>query len=477
MIIVWKGLEKNSGTSLKRQLYSYVKEIILEGKAAPGERLPSSRDLSKKLDVSRNTVLEVYSQLVAEGFLEGKQGSGTVVATGITKRQKRIYKKDHSALSAPFDTKEETIDFRSGIPDFSLFPQKEWGKLYSKICGSLPLPAFRYCNFAGVWELRESISKYLFRTRGIECDPKNVMIISGATQGLALISKILYKNDNKVLVEDPIHPSILNIFASAGFSLEGIEADDKGMNTSLLKNDPNISLIYTTPSHQYPLGSILPIQRRQAIVQYASDNDCYVIESDYGNGSTFRFEGTPISSLYELNPDRVIYVCSFSKILTPALRLGFMLLPDSLIPRYKAYKMNTDLHSESLSQHVLQEFINSGRLEKHTAKMNKIYNQKRKYLISELYARFPGEFEIKGQTAGLHVLVSFHNVVFSDDLVRKITANGVTVYPVEDFSFQNHGRHVNEIILGYAHLSFSEIAKGVEKIEEVIHSAKVQNSI
>lgn len=465
-----KSLDKESAIPLKRQLYSNFRELILEGKAPAGEKLPSTRVLSKTLDVSRNTVMEVYEQLAAEGFLESRHGSGTVVATGIAKQKIKTYKKDPTDLSAPFDTKEETIDFRSGIPDFSLFPQKEWGRLYNKICTSLPTSAFRYCNFAGVWELRESISRYLLRTRGIECNPRNVMIISGATQGLAIISRILYGKKQKALVEDPVHPSILNIISAAGYVIEGIEADDRGINTSLLMDDPNVSFIYTTPSHQYPLGSILPIQRRQAIVKYASENDCFLIESDYGNGSTFRFEGTPISSLYELNPDRVIYVCSFSKILTPALRLAFMLLPDALTADYKALKLNSDLHSESLSQYVLAEFIDSGRLEKHTARMNKIYNQKRKHLISELNARFSGEFLVKGQTAGLHVLVSFHNAVFSPELVNKISSLGATVYPVEDFSFHSRGLHRNEIILGYAHLSLSEITRGVEIISKILHS-------
>ncbi len=470
MIGVLKRLDKNSGIPLKRQLYSYFKEIILEGKAPAGEKLPSTRALSKMLGVSRNTVMEVYEQLAAEGFLEGRQGSGTVVATGITRQKIIAYKKDKTALTAPFDTKEETIDFRSGVPDFSLFPQREWGRLYSKVCSSLPMSAFRYCNFAGVWELRESISKYLFRTRGIECDPRNVMIISGATQGLAIISRILCGKKRKALVEDPVHPSILKIISAAGHRVEGIEADDRGINTSLLRDDLDVSLIYTTPSHQYPLGGILPIQRRQAVVKYASENDCYLIESDYGNGSTFRFEGTLISSLYELNPDRVIYVCSFSKILTPALRLAFMLLPDALIDDYREMKMNSDLHSESLSQHVLGEFIDSGRLEKHTARINRIYNQKRKHLISELHSHFSDNFVVKGQTAGLHVLSSFRNVVFSDDIVRKISSLGATIYPVEDFAFQSRGLHKNEIILGYAHLSQAEISRGIEIISSALQS-------
>ena len=466
-------IDKSCEIPLKRQLYAYIKEMILNGKFSAEKRLPSSRDLAKKLGVSRNTVLEAYCQLVSEGYLEGQEGSGTVVSKGISQQKKQSYTKDITANSIPFDTKEKTIDFRSGVPDFTLFPQREWAKLYRKVCTNLPASAFRYCNFSGVWELRESISHFLYRTRGIECDPKNIMIISGATQGLALISKVLFEKKQKAVVEDPVHPSILNILSSAGFIITGIEADDKGINTTLLKPDSDVSLLYTTPSHQYPLGSILPIQRRQSLVQYALDNDCYIIESDYGDGSTFRFEGTSISSLYELCPDRVIYVNSFSKIFTPALRLGFMLLPDKLIPSYKAQKIINDVHSEALSQYVLAEFLNNGGLEKHTWKMNKIYNQKRKHLIHELDVNFPGEFQIKGQTAGLHVLASFSEILFSEDLIFQLSCNGVTVHPVEDFAFQNFGNHKNEIVLGYAHLSLSEISEGIKIFSRVMHSSSV----
>ncbi|MCC7575188.1 PLP-dependent aminotransferase family protein [Candidatus Woesearchaeota archaeon] len=462
-------IDKKKCIPLSRQIYSAIKDFILSGTVSSGEKLPSSRTLSKHLGVSRNTVLEAYNQLIAEGYLEGKHGSGTLVAKGITKHNRPAYIRQLKEISAPFNTKEETIDFRSGVPDFSLFPQKEWVNLYKKICGNLPKTVFRYCNFGGVWELRESISQYLFRTRGIECHPKNIMIISGATQGLALLSRLLFKKYKKALVEEPVHPSILKIITSEGISVEGIEADDKGINTSLLKTNSDASFIYTTPSHQYPLGSVLPIQRRLSLIQFVSEKDCYVIESDYGNGSTFRFEGAPISSLYELNPEKVIYLSSFSKILSPALRLAFMILPDTLIKEYEYLKMNADVHSEVLSQYVLAEYINSGQLEKHTAKINKIYNQKRKNLISELHNHLPGEFEIKGQTAGLHVLACFHNIIFNSELINRIASSGVTVYPVENFTFQNHGRHRNEIIMGYAHLSPLEITLGVKIMSHIIN--------
>ncbi|MHB8130018.1 MAG: aminotransferase-like domain-containing protein [Mobilitalea sp.] len=223
-----------------------------------------------------------------------------------------------------------------------------------------------------------------------------------------------------------------------------------------------------TPSHQYPLGSILPIQRRVALIQYALENDCYIVEDDYD--SEFRYEGQPVNSLYELNPNKVIYIGSFSKILAPAIRLGFILLPDELLSKYNSLKMYTDVHTEVLSQHVLAEFINNGGLEKHIWKMKKIYNQKRQHLIQELTTCFSKEFEVKGQAAGLHVLVHFHNVEFSKELIEKINSYHVIIYPVENFALQSFGYHKNEIILGYSHLSFSEITKGIQILSSIIHN-------
>lgn len=367
-------------------------------------------------------------------------------------------------------TEKLSIDFRSGVPDLTLFPRKEWARLYYNVCNDLPETALRYYPPAGIPELRNALSQYLNRIRGISCSPENIMIISGSTQGLSLISRLLSKEatGTQVIMEDPTHPGLRNVISNIGYHMDGIPADCFGIVTQNLKPSNNTAFIYTTPSHQYPLGGILPIQRRLDLIEYSLENDCYLVEDDYD--SEFRFEGQPVSSLYELNPDKVIYIGSFSKILAPALRLGYMLLPDALLAKYKTLKMYSDVHTEAISQYVLAEFIQSGSLEKHIWKMKKLYNQKRKHLLQELSFYFEEEYEIKGQAAGLHVLVHFYQVNFTDELVKQINSNHVKIYPVENYAWQSFGKHTHEIILGYAHLSLSEISEGIQILSEIIHN-------
>jgi GntR family transcriptional regulator/MocR family aminotransferase len=464
---MWISIDTKSSLSLTRQLYNQLKERIITGAFAPKEKLPSTRALAEELNISRSTVLEVYDQLIAEGYLEGHHGSGTLVADCIPKHPDSL----SSTLCSPSlpdcsQVTEHYIDFRSGVPDLGFFPRKEWGKLYHNVCNDLPNSALRYYNPAGVPELRNTLSQYLYRTRGISCNPNNIMIVSGSTQGLSLISKLLYQDGRKVIAEDPLHPGLLKVIAANNYKINSIPADDQGLCTDLLQPSKDTSFLYTTPSHQYPLGGILPLQRRIALIQYACDNNCYIIEDDYD--SEFRFEGKPINSLYELNPQKVIYLGSFSKILAPAIRLGFLLLPDELIGPYKTLKQYTDVHTEAISQYVLAQFIKNGGLERHIWKMKKLYNKKREYLLQTLEAHFAGEYEVKGQAAGLHVVVHFKNIDFTNQLIGQLKTAHVKVYPVAEYSLDHKADHLQEIILGYAHLSLSEIEEGIKILSSSI---------
>ena len=224
--------------------------------------------------------------------------------------------------------------------------------------------------------------------------------------------------------------------------------------------------VYTTPSHQYPLGGILPIQRRQALLAFAEKAGCFVVEDDYD--SEFRYEGRPVSSLYDLNPQRVIYLGSFSKVLAPALRLGFAILPESLVQHWKPEKMYHDVHSDSLSQHALAEFIRKGELEKHIWKARKLYKRKREALISALSSRFGSRFEIMGQAAGLHLVASFTNKVITDEIVQSLYDAGVRVRPVTRYCLESQSEHQSEVILGYSHLRFDQIERGVDILSRVL---------
>ncbi|KPI47861.1 GntR family transcriptional regulator [Clostridioides difficile] len=466
---MWITINRNSNISLSRQIYCKIKDMILDGTLKFEQKLPSSRTLSKELSVSRNTVLDAYNQLMAEGYLDTKNGYGTFVSKGILE-YKVDFKLNYTFESVDnlhINKQKNCIDFRSGIPELKLFPRKEFSKLYKQILYDLSDSDFRYGSVAGVWCLRVEISEYLFRTRGIRCNPKNVMIVSGSTQGLSLISQLLYKNNKKVVVEDPIHKGLLKVILSAGYSVVGIKVDDKGINTDLIKSVKDVSFVYTTPSHQYPLGGILPIQRRLELIRCATENSYYIIEDDYD--SEFRYEGPPISSLYELNPRKVIYIGSFSKILSPAIRVGFMLLPDNILGDYKALKMYSDVHTETIVQYVLAEFIRDGSLEKYIFRMKKLYNRKRKHLIEVLNTEFKNEFKIKGEAAGLHIVVHFYNIKFTESLINKVFEANIKVYPIQQYAIKDILEYDHEIILGYAHLSLDEIEKGIKILSKIIH--------
>ena len=462
---MWINIDKNSNTPLIRQLYNQIKQLILDGQLAADEKLPSTRKLAMNLGISRSTVLDAYNQLIAEGYLQGNHGSGTVVSGGIDIFFIPLKKPDKKHdLSVTLKKEPETmvIDFQSGVIDSSLFPLRQWKKAYQRSFDQISETAFYYHPCAGVLKLRRTIADYLLRTRGLHCQPDNIVIVSGATQGLALISALFHDQQQSVLIEDPTHPGLRKIIERSKLSLIGIPVDDRGMVTDLITPFLSPAFIYTTPSHQYPLGGILPIQRRQKLIQYAIAHDAYLLEDDYD--SEFRFEGQPVSSLYELNPDRVIYLGTLSKILTPAIRLGYLILPDKLIEPYLELKKYSDVHSEAFTQYALSEFIENGELEKHIWKMKKIYTKKRQHLIAELSRCYPNDFEIKGHAAGLHMVVHFNGVVFDDTLINHINSQQVRVYPIANYVFGNKAAYTSDILLGYAHLSFAEISMGITRL-------------
>lgn len=456
---MWMTIDKASGITLTRQIYNGIRKLLADGILLSGDKLPSTRTLSKELGVSRNIVLDVYSQMIAEGYLASRHGSGTKVAPGL-KEFKIAPDKTGERQEIPVQKSSyDGIDFCSGIPALHLFPRKKWARVYQRTCGKLTNAAFSYCNPSGIGELREAIAQYLFRSRGLLCDPGQIMVTSGATQGLYLIARLLQENNKKVIVENPTHPGLRKVMTREGCSIMGLPADARGLDTELLDGIDNVSFIYTTPSHQYPLGGILPIQRRLALIRYAEKNNCYIIEDDYD--SEFRYEGPPVSALYEMNPERVIYIGSFSKIFAPAIRMGFMILPDTLMPGCKEIKTYSDVHTDALTQYALAEFIQTGCLEKHLWKMKKYYGRNRSHLLQELNARFEARCQIVGQSTGLHLVARFDHVDFSRQMAQEIETHGVRVYPVEAYMSPRNGRHIHEILLGYSHLSPSEITEGI----------------
>lgn len=470
---MWLSLDENSPVSRRRQIFEQVKALVLRGDLHAGDLLPSSRELGRELGVARGTVLEAYEQLLAEGYLETRHGSGTRVACSVEAQQPPESDPTDEAAALRGAPAEEgrTVNFRSGIPALEHFPTEEWGRLYRQMCETLHTQDLRYNDPQGVWNLRKAIAGWLLRMRGLRVQPGQIMITTGATQGLRIVARLLHRPEALALVEDPVHTGLVEVVTRAGYEVRGIPVDEHGMETDVLDGLPaalaqRCVFIYLTPSHQYPTGGILPAGRRLAIIRFARRHDCMVVEDDYDG--EFRFEGAPVSAMRELAPDRVVYLGSFSKILAPALRLGFAVIPQSLVSAWSIEKQYLDVHSDALTQRTLAAFINRGGLERHIWKMSKLYRQRRRCLLAALEQHFGSRVSISGHAAGLHLTVGFEGVEFRPEVLAVMQACGVQAVPVEHHSLCSGNAHGHELIMGYSHLSEAEILQGVKALHEAL---------
>lgn len=463
----WIPIDRTIDVPLIRQVYEQIRTRILHGELVAGECLPSTRELSSSLGLSRNVVVGAYEQLFAEGYIEGKQGSGTYVAEGAYLDLQE--KTDSLSFFDMHQLKEETndvIDFRPGIPALEMFPRNPWARITKQVCEDTSHSVFGYGHPEGRIELRHILSRYLKRTRGVHCHPDQLIITSGATQALSLIASLLLSPGDEVIIEDPITHEIQTIFTSPGSMLYPVPVDEQGIKTELIPLDKKPSFIFVTPSHQFPLGGTLTIQRRIQLIQFARKSDCFIVEDDYD--SEFRYQGAPINSLQGLDPDRVIYIGTFSKILSPALRLGYLILPPSLAKRCKDLKWFTDLHTPTLEQLTIARFIDERHLERHIRKMKKVYKGRRDHLNKCLKEEFGSKVKVLGDSTGMHLIAEFQKMEFPDRRVNEIANKyKVQIYSVELHTIKK-GMHRNKIILGYGNLTFEEIKEGIHRLKQAL---------
>ncbi|HZG75127.1 MAG TPA: PLP-dependent aminotransferase family protein [Paenibacillus sp.] len=463
--MVWMTIDRSSKTSLKEQLITQLRTKILGGDLQAGEALPSTRQLSNDLQVSRNIVLEAYDQLTAEGYLEGRTGTGTFVAQGASLDRCEIALQPQAAETRDANPSEGVISFRSGIPALDRFPRRKWARLAQEVLTYTSDRNFGYDAPEGRPELRSAIAKYVYRARGVRCRPDQVIVTSGATQAITLVAKLCAGPGESIILEDPITNDIQTIFASHGARLVPLPVDDLGIDPSELMLGKHRGSVYVTPSHQYPLGSILPIPRRVQLIEYARRNGSYIVEDDYD--SEFRYEGDPIPSMQGLDPNVVIYLGTFSKILSPALRIGYMILPEPLVERCRRLKWFTDLHTPSLEQLMLARFIEDGHLERHVRNMKKLYKRKRDFVRKRLKDSFGDRVIVRGDSTGLHLIAEFPNTVFAEPLLERLYDAGVFVQPASVHAF-DRTKHMNRLIIGFGHLDEQEAALGIDRLRRVL---------
>jgi GntR family transcriptional regulator/MocR family aminotransferase len=457
------NLDRKSPVSLTAQLINELRNKILSSQLAAGERLCATRELAMELGLARNTVITAYEQLISEGYLESRTGSGTYVANlkkvHISKSSSQmpstinIYKTD--------ELDSNSIQFDPGSPDNSAFPNILWGKSLKEACLMTPQICFGYSNPEGEIILKKALCEYLQRSKGIVCHPEQIIIVPGSSGGISLLSKLFYSESASVIIEDPSITFVRNIFSSSGYLVQPIPVDKQGMQTELLWNKTKPKLIYAVPSHQFPTGAVLPVARKLELIEYALETDSYIIEDDYD--SEFKYSGVTIQSLYNLNSERTIYLGTFSKIFSPAIRLGYLILPSHLYRKAVDLMDELIIRADTLSQLAMAYFMNNRLLDRHIYKMKRLYAGKRKLLIQCLNEVFKDQVIITGENAGLHLMAEF-NHKFTDQDFIKLSEQGVIAECAEDYAIMK-GFYQNKLILGYGNLTHEQIKEGVKKLQ------------
>lgn len=464
--MLYINIQKELGSPLIKQIYEQIRNKILKGELKADEKLSSTRELAQLLNVSRNTVITAYEMLIAEGYITSIPGSGLFINQGVefSKPPESIFDYSVTAFSSR-ELEADTIGFHSGTPALDMFPRNKWNKAASQAFKEAPSSALGYDYPQGRPELRNILASYLKKIRGINCHPDQIIITTGAKQGLSLVAKCLLQPGSDALIEDPANENVKKIFSYHTKNIIPIAVDEEGIRTEMLPDDCSPALVFVTPSHQYPLGGILSIKRRLELIRYARKTGCYIVEDDYD--SEFRYRGLPVPSLQELDNERVIYTGTLSKTLFPSARLGYIVLPEPLVDQCRELKRLGDHHTNSLNQLALMRFIESGELERHIVRMKKVYHRRRDFLIECMNRCFPGEVRILGETAGMHVVAEFAHVDFNSGLMEDIEKAGVSIMTVEEHSIIK-GKHRNQVILGYAHLSQEEIEEGIIRLKRVL---------
>ncbi len=466
----WLHIDNQSPVPMIRQLYGRIREAILAGRLAPGSRLPASRELARELQISRNVVLEAYDLLYAEGFLSARQGAGTFVAEGAAfpGRCPRQEPPAAEKVTMGYDCPPGIINFRAGTPNLGLFPRKLWLKMQRE---ALMLPSeemLAYGHPEGRRELREAICRYVVTQREVNCHPDQIVITGGTTQAIGIACQLLLGRRRDAVLEDPITRDIQLIVQSHGGLIHPVPVDSDGMQTAQLPDSRSPAFpafIYVTPSHQFPIGGTLPIQRRIELLNYAEKTGAYIIEDDYD--SEFRFDGPPLSSLHGLHPERVVYIGTFSKTLCPAIRIGYLVLPAPLISLGRSRKWQSDLHNEVTSQLTLARFIAEGAYLRHVGRMRKHYHERRKGVVRALAVHFGDRAEVMGSAAGLHLVARFPGRQFAESFFAETVAAGARFYPVETHAIVP-GRHLDKLLIGYGNLEREAIASGIAILAEVL---------
>lgn len=461
-------LDRSAGASpLYQQIYQQIKSDILQGYLSPDEKLLGTRTLAKMLEVSRNTVDRAYVQLTLEGYIESRQNAGFYVL----KLPKSF--KSEKKFSEQVPTNEDCVSDEEIIYDLTnsshtsnLFPKKVWKKHYLNALDELD-DAEKLSTlqpFQGEYKLRKEISRYLERIRGVRCHPSQIIITSGLQQSLDYLCQFLGNTQESVLMEDPSYPKARATFKKNHYQIVTAEVDGKGLDLTKVDKNAAIKMIYTTPSHQFPLGMIMPISRRQELLTFAKERNSFIIEDDYD--SELRYYQRPIPALKSIDYlDRVIYLGTFSKILSPSFRMGYMVLPEQFTEKFlekgKLYNSTVNL----LNQIALANILSSGDYDRLVRKMNHVF-KKRYEAFKQEFQKFKTPIELSSNVSGQYFLLHLSNGMQQDELIKKAEKEGVRVYDTMQFWQEKAACPQESLFLGFSKIDLEDIPDCVSRLRK-----------
>ncbi|MFE0754760.1 PLP-dependent aminotransferase family protein [Inquilinus sp. NPDC058860] len=474
---------------LQTQIYDQLKASILSGDAVPGARLPSSRALADQFAISRNTVLLAYEQLLAEGYLESRPGAGTFVGTALpagagprpaaavppaeAPRAPRLSRYSERLRGLDIDSLTRRGGFRYsfhyGTVSAADFPADIWRRLLLREIRRRAGKPYLYENPQGLPELRAALSDYLARARAVRALPEQILIVNGSQQAVDLALRVLVDPGDTVVVEDPGYSGARLAVEAIGARLLPVPVDADGLDTARLPPPgAGARLIHVTPGHQFPTGGVMPAARRLALLDWAERGGTYVFEDDYD--SEYRYEGRPVESLQALDrAGLVIYSGTVSKVLSPGLRLGYMVLPPELVEPFLRAKQLTDRHTASLDQAVFAHLIRDGHFERHIRRTRRRNQRRRDALVAALTSAFGAAVAIEGAKAGLHLVVRFRDIpaALAGSVAEAAALRSVGIVPAETGAAGTAGAG---FLMGYAALEEADIRQGVALLREVVQS-------
>ncbi|HUA98172.1 MAG TPA: PLP-dependent aminotransferase family protein [Terracidiphilus sp.] len=472
-------INRDLAAPLHRQVYAGLRDAILRGGLMPGQQVPSSRALALALGVSRYPVLDAYSQLSAEGYFESRVGAGTFVAASLSDHRRQTTPSVEIAAGARPVSRRislfprfQDVPWRFGWGAFAVhqpaidqFPFEVWSKLVARNSRSPRLHAFHHIDPCGLRPFREAICAYLSASRAVRCHPDQIMVVSGSQQALDITARVLLNPGDRVWIEEPCYPLVRSILMGAGCHTVPVPVDEEGMSVAYgIKRAAKARAAFVTPSHHYPLGVTMSVSRRLQLLHWAVRSSAWIVEDDYD--SEFRFESQPVASLQGLDTaGRVIYIGTFSKVLYPSLRLGYIVIPPDLVEHFMAVRFAMDIFPPYLFQEVLTDFMSAGHFVRHIRRMRAVYKARRAALVESLHAEFGGLLEIHGSAAGMHLAVTLPAGRRDRKIAMQAAQEKLWLWPLSPCWSGSDARQ--GFILGYGNTPEENVRGEVARLHEI----------